>query len=145
MKVLIADDDQVVSRLLSARMAKAGHDVLMAQDAMQAIMVSFRDVPDLLILDIHMPGGNGSEVIRRLKASSRTNQIPILVVSGSSSLEEQRAMISAGAIGYMAKQTSLHHLEKMVAALLQLSGRAAAPQPPRPWGLTPVAPARGRS
>lgn len=125
MKILIADDDKVLARLLSVRMTKAGHEVLIAHDAMQAIMLAMRHAPDLLILDIHMPGGNADEVIKRLKASTRTSQIPILIVSGSSNLQEQAAMIAAGAVGYMAKQTTLHHLEKMVSALLVLSGRSA--------------------
>ena len=121
-KILIADDDQVIVHYLSTRMRKAGHEVSVAYDAMHAIRTAISEVPDLIILDIHMPGGTGAEVIRCLNTSIKTKQIPILIVSGSSNIEEQRS-VAKGSVGFMAKQSSLHRLEKTVAAVLKMSNR----------------------
>lgn len=83
MKVLIADDDRVLSHLLSTRLRAKGCDILNAYDAMQAMMAAVRGKPDVILLDIHMPGGTGIEALKKLKANSYTNQIPVVVLSGS--------------------------------------------------------------
>jgi len=59
MKVVIADDDKVVIRLLSAGLRRSGLEVIPAYDAMQAIMATMRHLPDVVLLDINMPGGTG--------------------------------------------------------------------------------------
>ena len=59
MKVVIADDDKVVIRLLSAGLRRSGFEVIPAYDAMQAIMATMRHLPDVVLLDINMPGGTG--------------------------------------------------------------------------------------
>src|SRR4051812_42868660 len=84
MKVLLADDDRVLTTLLSARLRARGVDVVIAHDAMQALMTAMRPPhPDAIVLDIQMPGGTGLEALRKLKSSSKTSSIPILVLSGS--------------------------------------------------------------
>ena len=83
MKVLIADDDRVLSHLLSTRLKAKGCDILNAYDAMQAMMAAVRGKPDVILLDIHMPGGTGIEALKKLKANSYTTTIPVIVLSGS--------------------------------------------------------------
>ena len=81
-RILVADDDPVSVQTLSSILKAAGFDVVVAQDAMQAIMRAVRDAPDAVVLDIGMPGGGGEKVLERLKASSKTSAIPVVVVSG---------------------------------------------------------------
>jgi two-component system, cell cycle response regulator len=81
MRVLIADDDRVMVQWLSGVLSGAGHRVTTAQDAQQAVMLALRTTPDLAILDIGMPAGSGEFALQRLKASSKTNTIPILVLT----------------------------------------------------------------
>lgn len=83
MKVLIADDDRVLSHLLSTRLKAKGCEILTAYDAMQALMMAMRSSPDIILLDIHMPGGTGIEALKKLKANTRTALIPVIVLSGS--------------------------------------------------------------
>ena len=83
MNVLLADDDRVVSHLLSARLRAAGWTVNVAQDAMQTVMFAIRTIPDAIVLDINMPGGNGVDALRKIRASVKTAMIPVIVLSGS--------------------------------------------------------------
>lgn len=80
--VLIADDDPVTLQILSAALKKAGYHVITAMDAMQAVRSAHRRVPDAMLLDVMMPGGTGLEVLKKVKASSDTQLIPIIAMSG---------------------------------------------------------------
>jgi DNA-binding response OmpR family regulator len=81
MHVLVADDDRVTVQWLTSVLAGAGHRVTAAQDAQQAVMLAVRTLPDLAILDIGMPAGSGEFALQRLKASTKTNAIPVLVLT----------------------------------------------------------------
>lgn len=81
MQVLIAEDDRVLSLLLQKRLKMRGVNTLVAYDAMQAIMLASRNQLDAILLDINMPGGTGLEVLKRVKASNRTNSIPVITFS----------------------------------------------------------------
>ena len=83
MKILLADDDRVLTTLLSGRLRPRGVEVVVAHDAMQALMSAMRSPPDAIVLDIQMPGGTGIEALRKLKTSAKTSSIPVIVVSGS--------------------------------------------------------------
>lgn len=84
MRILIADDDRVLAQLVASVVREAGHTPLHAYDAMQTVMFAMRaPAPDLIILDINMPGGTGLEALAKLKRSAKTNQIPVVVLSGS--------------------------------------------------------------
>jgi two-component system cell cycle response regulator len=82
-KILIADDSRVHVQLLTGWLQDRGFAVVSALDAVQAWMMGIRSQPDVIILDINMPGGSGLDVLKRLKASTKTKHIPVLVVSGS--------------------------------------------------------------
>lgn len=82
--ILIADDDRVVAELAAAVVRKAGHRAIHAWDAMQTVMYAMRKpAPDLIILDINMPGGNGVDALKRIKSNAKTAHIPVIVLSGS--------------------------------------------------------------
>ena len=120
MKVLIADDDRVLSHLLSARLRSKGWTVTVAFDAMQAMMFAMRIVPDVILLDINMPGGTGIEALRKLKVSSKTSQIPVVVLSGSLNPADEVMVRELGAIGYVTKPAdpdTLHDTLTQVATL----------------------------
>lgn len=84
LKILIADDDRVMAQLVAAVVREGGHLPLFAYDAMQTVMFAMRTpAPDLIVLDINMPGGTGLDALRKLKNSAKTNHIPVVVLSGS--------------------------------------------------------------
>src|SRR6185295_11439690 len=81
--VLIADDDATTVTLISAALRKAGMQVVVARDAMQAVMGTHRTKPDLILLDVNMPGGTGLSALQKIKASTHTQLTPVVVISGS--------------------------------------------------------------
>jgi CheY-like chemotaxis protein len=82
-KILVVDDDNALLLLLSRRLSQAGHQILTALDASQAVRQATREIPDLILLDIKLPAGGGTGVLKTLKSSSRTMQIPVIVMTAS--------------------------------------------------------------
>jgi DNA-binding response OmpR family regulator len=99
-----------MSHLISSRLMKAGAQVQIAYDAMQAMMMTVRILPDAVVLDLSMPGGNGLDVLRRLKASTRTCLVPVLVVSGTVHPEEQAEAARLGAVRFFSKPPHMDHV-----------------------------------
>ena len=123
LKVLIADDDRVLSQLLTARLSAKGWTVQAAYDAMQAVMFAMRLMPDAIVLDVHMPGGTGIAALKQLKASAKTSQIPVLVLSGSIPGAEAQGLRALGASQFVFKPVDPDVLHDM---LIQLVTRNAA-------------------
>jgi CheY-like chemotaxis protein len=104
MRALIADDDRVVSLLMTSILQKDGWQVTPAFDAMQALMFSMRNPPpDLIVLDINMPGGTGADTLKKLKLSAKTAMVPVLVVSGSTEPDIRDRVQALGAAEFLAK------------------------------------------
>jgi CheY-like chemotaxis protein len=82
-RILVVDDDKDVVQFLAGLLRKAGYTILIAMDATQAVMQAHREVPDVILTDITMPAGGGFTVLERLTQSTRTMQIPILVLTGT--------------------------------------------------------------
>jgi CheY-like chemotaxis protein len=103
-KILIADDDRVLAQLVAAVVRDAGHVPLHAYDAMQTVMFAMRvPAPDLIILDINMPGGTGLDALRKLKMSAKTGQIPVVVLSGSIDQSLPTKVKELGAASFLTK------------------------------------------
>ena len=103
MKILVADDDPVIATLLTSGFRSHGHSVMVARDAMQAVMFAVKEQPDVILLDINMPGGTGLNVLRRLKASVKTEMIPVVVLSGSSDPQMPETVRELGASAFLSK------------------------------------------
>ena len=113
MKVLIADDDKVLTRLVTAGLKSRGWQVEVAHDAMQALMFAMKSPhPDVIALDIGMPGGTGFEVLKKLRQSSRTGQIPVVVVSGSITEEDEAKVAELGAVAFLRKPVDAQTLHE---------------------------------
>lgn len=119
MTVLIADDDRVLTLVLGTRLKKAGYKVAAIFDAMQAVMTALRNPPDAILLDVNMPGGTGLQVLRQLKNSIRTNQVPIIVITGSCDPETEATVKSMGADEFLTKPPDFEQLENLLARLLR--------------------------
>lgn len=103
MKVLLADDDRVLTQLLSNRLRARGVEIVVAHDSMQALMSAMRSPVDAIVLDIQMPGGTGIEALRKLKASTKTSSIPVLVLSANGDAETLAQVKALGADGFLLK------------------------------------------
>lgn len=102
--ILVVDDDRVLSHLIASLLRGKGHKVMTAFDAVQAMMMAIRaPLPDAIILDINMPGGSGEDTLRKLKMSTKTAQIPVIVLSGSIDDEGRTRVRALGADAALAK------------------------------------------
>jgi two-component system KDP operon response regulator KdpE len=117
-KVLLIDDDPVLSRLFSVRLRGAGYDVAVACDGVQSISAVRRERPDVILLDIGLPGGDGYTVLKRLKAIVHVSAVPIIVVSGRAAETEAERMFAAGADDYFQKPVDLERLAARMRELL---------------------------
>lgn len=118
--VLIADDDPLVVQLLTAAFRKEGWRTSMARDAMQSMMFAMRaPQPDAILLDLSMPGGAGLDVLRKLKLSVKTAEIPVVIVSGDADPELPARAAELGAVEFVQKPIDA---EALVARLKELVG-----------------------
>jgi DNA-binding response OmpR family regulator len=83
-RVLVADDEVDIANLVSCVLEDAGFDVHSVHSGMDALETALRERPDLVVLDVMMPGLDGREVSRRLKASVQTSMIPVVLFSAAS-------------------------------------------------------------
>jgi len=117
-KVLIVDDDQEITDLLRSFLQRqGGFEISSATDGITALIEVGRVKPDLLILDIMIPGVDGIEVCRRIKADS-TNRTAIITVSGNA--EREAEVLEAGADVFMLKPVDLDRLHSEAMRLLRV-------------------------
>lgn len=135
--VLLADDDKVQTMMLSAQLRAKGYSVAAAYDATYTFMVAMKSPPDVVVLDIQMPGGTGRAVLERLKGSSRTMQIPVVVLSGIHDPHVVNEVLALGACEYLHKPVDVDALD---AALRRALGIAAEPAPAEPAAPPPSDP-----
>ena len=103
MKILIAEDDRDLSRLAETILRASGHVVIKAVDASQILPSAQREKPDLILLDINMPGGKGSDILVKLKRSSLTSNIQVIVVSSETNPQLHEFVVKEGAEGFLQK------------------------------------------
>lgn len=116
--VLVADDDDDIRDLVAMHLRQAGYGVIAAADGDTGLELIRARRPDLVVLDVRMPGLGGYELTRRLKADPSTAEIPVLLLSASVRQEEVQEGISAGADDFMAKPFPATEFRERVSALL---------------------------
>lgn len=126
MHILVADDDRVMVQWLSGVLTAAGHQVTTAFDAQQAVMHAMRTVFDAIVLDIGMPAGSGEFVLQRIKASSRTSQVPVLVLTALKDPDLPKRVRDLGAAEVFAKPVAPEALCQALDRLARPPGRGAA-------------------
>ncbi|MEI8078170.1 MAG: response regulator [bacterium] len=103
-KILIVDDDQDLVVGLAVRLRKVGgYDVIMAADGLGAVTKAQREKPDLIILDLGLPVGDGFSVLERLKTLMNTALIPVIVLSARDPGEAQDTVLRMGADNFFQK------------------------------------------
>lgn len=104
MRVLVADDDRQFSTLACQMLMAAGHQAFPAFDGASTMMAAIRTpAPDIILLDLQMPAGDGTTTLTKLKQSAKTAMIPVLVVSATSDAAMQDRVRMMGAAGFLAK------------------------------------------
>jgi len=123
-KVLVVDDEAYIADLLSTGLSFVGFDVRTAGGGQEALSLVRDWRPDLLVLDVMMPGVDGFEVTRRLRAEGRS--VPVLFLTARDALEDKVTGLTIGGDDYVTKPFSLEEVVARVRALLR---RASATEP----------------
>lgn len=122
MRVLIADDDPEVIRVLSIYLQAVGFSVRVASDAVQTWMFAKQQPLSAVLLDVHLPGGHGLEILRKMKANAQTKGIPILMMSGDADDNLSKESIQLGATDFLPKPLNLDRLLASLRSSLRLTG-----------------------
>jgi len=122
-RILIAEDDRKQADLIRVYLERDGHSVLVVSDGIRAVEQARAHRPDLLILDLLLPGMDGLDVCRIVRAESQT---PILLVTARSTEEDKLRGLDLGADDYVTKPFSPRELAARVRALLRRSGAMAS-------------------
>ena len=121
-KIFIVDDNLVNRKLLAAILKKEGYDLLEAEDGEEAIELAFREMPDLVLLDIMMPKKDGYEVCVELKGDNRTANIPIIFLSAKTQTEDKIKGLDLGGADYVTKPFDRGEVLARVKAQLKIAG-----------------------
>lgn len=123
-KILVVDDDIDSLKLIGLMLQRNGYEVIAANAGNQALARAASDHPDLIILDIMMPDMNGYEVSRRLRRNPETQNIPIIMFTAKTLIDDKVAGFEAGADDYLTKPTHPAELASRVKAILMRSTTA---------------------
>ena len=115
--VLVVEDDEDTRHVYSAGLGHVGYRVITAATGTDGLRAARDEHPDVILLDLSLPGADGWEVVRCLKASQATGDIPVLVVTGYSNLADRAR--AEGCAGYLTKPIRLETLRSAVASALQ--------------------------
>jgi len=118
--ILVVDDDERQRDLLNATLTEAGYQVTFAGDGAEALAQATAAPPDLILLDLMMPGLNGFEVCQRLKQDSTTSTVPVIVVTMLEEIRNREAALSSGADDFVKKPVQAEDLRARVSAMLKV-------------------------
>src|SRR5687768_12544256 len=97
-RILIVDDDPVILRLLKVNFEMEGFSVMTAENGEDGVSTATRETPDIILLDVMMPGMNGLQAAEKLRAQASTKEIPIIFVSAKAQSVDVKAGLQAGAV-----------------------------------------------
>ena len=123
-RILVVEDEPAIQELLALTLSEAGHLTFIAGDAAEAYQQTQEVLPDLILLDWMLPGMSGIEFARKLRSQSRTQNIPIIMLTAKAQEQDKLAGLETGADDYMIKPFSTRELNARIKAVL----RRRAPQ-----------------
>ncbi|HEX7640673.1 MAG TPA: response regulator [Noviherbaspirillum sp.] len=131
-KILIIDDEERNRKLLEILMISDGHEVVSAINGQDGMRKVGAEMPDLIVLDVMMPGMDGFEVARSLKTNPQTKAIPILVASSLDDAASRKRMMAINIDAFLVKPIDRWELSRQVKELLYGREKVQQAQPARP-------------
>lgn len=121
-RILVVDDEAPVREVLSDYFVERGYVVFTAAGGEEALAAFARERPDIVLLDVRMPGLDGLQVLKRLRAADP--DVAVIMVTANEDVALARETLSIGAFDYVAKPFDFEHLNRMVVTAFFRSGRA---------------------
>ena len=123
-RLLVVDDEKTILELLAGSLRFAGFEVMTAASGAEALRAVATSRPDLVLLDVMMPDGDGFEVVRRMRSSGP--DVPVIFLTARDGVRERVAGLALGGDDYVTKPFSLDEVLERIRAVLRRTGRAAA-------------------
>ena len=117
-RILLVEDNEMNRDMLSRRLTKKGHDVVIAVDGKQGVDLAASENPEIILLDMSLPVMDGWEAARILKADDKTSAIPIIALTAHAMSGDREKCIEAGANDYDTKPVDFKRLLGKIEALL---------------------------
>jgi CheY-like chemotaxis protein len=121
-RILIVEDNPDMLKLLSLELDRMGFEAITARDGIECVERALSDKPDLVLLDILMPGMDGRETARALRSNPRTKDIPIIAATALSAQSDLNSCLKAGCNDCLVKPFTYKDLEEKLRALIREHG-----------------------
>jgi CheY-like chemotaxis protein len=118
-KILLVEDNEMNRDMLSRRLVRSGYEVLLAMDGGEGLAKARAESPDLILMDMSLPGIDGWEATRQLKAEPGTREIPVIALTAHAMTGDRQKALSAGCDDFDTKPVELPRLLTKIEALLQ--------------------------
>ena len=118
-KILLVEDNEMNRDMLSRRLTRKGFDVIVAVDGIECLSLAASERPDLILMDMSLPGMDGWEATRRVKAAPETNHIPIIALTAHAMSSDREKALEAGCDDYDTKPVELERLLGKIERLLE--------------------------
>jgi CheY-like chemotaxis protein len=112
--ILIAEDSRDGREMLQVLLGLKGYSVLAAADGQKAVEVALESVPDLILLDLELPGLDGLSIARNLRRYSNFRTIPIIILSGHDPMKHKQSALDAGCTDYLLKPIDFQKLDEIL-------------------------------
>lgn len=123
-KILIIDDEKRIIKVVTSRLEANGYEVISATDGIEGVEKAKSEKPDLVLLDIMMPGMTGYDIIDRLKEEDATRFIPVIMVTGQEKIEHvSKSMSGHGAVDFIFKPFTADELLNKISDALNIYGK----------------------
>jgi two-component system cell cycle response regulator DivK len=117
-KILLVEDNEMNRDMLSRRLVRNGHEVLIAIDGKQGVDMALSQLPDLILMDMSLPVIDGWEATRRIKGNDATRKIPVIALTAHAMAGDREKAMEAGCEDYDTKPIEITRLLGKIAALL---------------------------
>jgi two-component system cell cycle response regulator DivK len=117
-KILLVEDNEMNRDMLSRRLVRNGHEVSIAIDGQQGVDMALSLLPDLILMDLSLPGIDGWEATRRVRANDATRGIPVIALTAHAMAGDREKAMEAGCDDYDTKPVEITRLLGKIAALL---------------------------
>jgi len=119
MKILLVDDEDEKQFLLKMALSAYGHEFRSALSGAEALLRLQEEIPDVILLDLNMPGMDGHETCRRIRMNHRLEQIPVIILTASDAIQDKVSSFDDGADEYLTKSMDPIEMEKRIQAVLR--------------------------
>lgn len=118
-KILIVEDEVDIAELIALHLTREGHEAICVANGLQALPAAIEQAPDLIVLDLMLPGLDGVQIFKRLRADTRTISIPVIILTAKAQVNDKIAGLELGADDYLTKPFSPRELCLRINAILR--------------------------